>query len=86
MRFDYLTAPQRAALFVREAVRLGVASEEAAAWGERTRALDRLTPGDYAAAVKRLRLLGEPVSGERLWQALQEELVAKGGPRRRVGF
>lgn len=86
VRFDYLTAPQRAALFVREAVRLGVASEEAAAWGERTRALDRLTPGDYAAAVKRLRLLGEPVSGERLWQALQEELVAKGGPRRRVGF
>lgn len=86
VRFDYLTASQRAALFVQEAVRLGVPRDEAEAWSGRTRALDRLTPGDFAAAVKRLRLLGGAASGEALLHALREEVVAKGGPRQRLGF
>lgn len=86
VRFDYLTAAQRQALFYQEAVRLGVPAEEAEGWAAATRELDRLTPGDFAAAVKRLRLLDGTPSGEALLRALREEVAAKGGARHRVGF
>jgi len=86
VRFDYLTAAQRQELFRQEARRLGIAEEEIERGASAVRALDRLTPGDFAAAVKRLRLLGGAVRAEALVRALQEELAAKGGQRHRVGF
>ncbi len=86
VRFDYLTAAQRERLFVQEAVRWGVDLASAEALAPRTRALERLTPGDYAAAIKRLRLLGQAPSAEALLEALSAELAAKGGPRSALGF
>ncbi|MCX7946408.1 MAG: AAA family ATPase [Hydrogenophilus sp.] len=86
VRFDFLTAEQRVALFVEEAIRWGVAQSEVEAYKEELRQLERLTPGDFATALRRLRILGEPPSAAALVRALREEVAAKGGPRRPVGF
>ena len=57
--------------------------DEARATVER---LNKLTPGDYVAAVNRLHLFSEVWSAEDLARQLAEECAAKGGARGVIGF
>ena len=83
IRFDYLTDEQCRRMLGRVANALGApVTDEAQA---RVARLSRLTPGDFAAVEKRLRLVGAGgVDG--ILRALEEECAWKKDRGRRVGF
>lgn len=80
--FQYLRPPQAAALFRAALAELGAPAGEATDLSR----LHNLTPGDFAAVVRRLRALREPVSPERLLAELQAELRVKEVSPSRIGF
>jgi SpoVK/Ycf46/Vps4 family AAA+-type ATPase len=83
VRFDYLAAAQRVALF--RSV-LGDAVLDAAGL-RRIERLDRLTPGDMANALRQLRVLGQAPDAMRLLDLLEGELRLKPGATAvRIGF
>jgi len=53
---------------------------------ERLNRLGTLTPGDFAAVARRLRLLGSNTAPEEYLGALEEDCAAKGGVVRPMGF
>ncbi|KAB7627777.1 AAA family ATPase [Alkalilimnicola sp. S0819] len=86
VRFDYLTPDQRWALFSRELARLGGEEGADAAIERQVRALDKLTPGDFAVAARQLQLWGERAEAAGLYEMLKRECRAKGGAAQRIGF
>ncbi|MCX7556783.1 AAA family ATPase [Xanthomonadaceae bacterium JHOS43] len=83
LRFDYLGAAQRVALFRR------VLDEDAldAASLHRIERLDRFTPGDMANALRQLRVLGQVPEIGTLLDLVEAELRLKpGGAVARIGF
>lgn len=86
VRFDYLAPAQRWAMFRQELARLGGDLGQAAAWESRVRGLDRLTPGDFAVAVRQFALADEPPTAEALFQSLEAECRLKRGGAGRIGF
>lgn len=87
IRFDYLTRDQRRALLARTATE----SSAVPADDEHARAqidrLELLTPGDFANALRQLRVTGQPPTPARLVRLLQAEAHIKPeGRRRAIGF
>ena len=87
VKFDYLTHAQRRAMLACIATEPSTTPEE----GERARqAIDRLewlTPGDFANALRQLRVTGEPATSARLVTLLEAEAAMKPeGRRRAIGF
>lgn len=86
VKFDYLNAQQREAMFLQELDRLGGNAEAVAAWLPLVARLSQLTPGDFAVAARQFDLWGTtPTAGE-LYEQLRKECVAKGTPMRSIGF
>lgn len=87
VKFDYLTRPQRRAMLARVATEPCATADE----DERARqAIDQfewLTPGDFANALRQLRVTGEAATPARLVALLQAETAMKPeGRRRTIGF
>ena len=77
VKFDYMTAAQTAAAYRRFFDRAPPPA---------LRELAALTPGDFAAAARKLRYMGEDVrSDDALLRLLEQEMVVKNLPRR-IGF
>lgn len=85
IRFDYLTPDQAWAMFQEESQRLACPAEEVLTIEYAARHLQRVTPGDFAVVVKQAALGGE-VSAAGLLHQLQQELAAKPGAGRAIGF
>lgn len=77
IRFDFLKPGQRWGLFVQEFLRLGGDLAETTGLRECVLRLDRLTPGDVAAVVRRYDLWEETPSAHEFYQCLAAELAAK---------
>ncbi len=89
VRFDYLDAERAWALFVNACTALAIRVPRDAVQVLRARLtrLSTLTPGDFATAVRRLRLLSGRPDAHDLAAALEEECRLKpGGMRRPIGF
>lgn len=87
VKFDYLTRAQRQAMLAR------VATEPTATPDRDERArqtidrLEQLTPGDFANALRQLRVTDEPATPTRLVELLESEAALKPeGRRRAIGF
>lgn len=86
IRFDPLLSEQRWRLFASTLQAMGGPPPEERLRGALDR-LDRLTPGDFAAAARQGRMLDEAFDGPRLLAALEEEMRMKpGAGRRAIGF
>ena len=72
MRFSYMKPAQAKKMLMQEAE-----DEPDARHLERVARLAKLTPGDFAAARRRLLWLGKPLSAANLVAALEEEVAAK---------
>lgn len=86
VKFDYLTADQRYRMFAAELERLGGNLAGAHDWEGPVRQLERVTPGDFAVAVRQAELWGEAPSAVQLYDQLRKECAAKGGPQSPIGF
>ena len=86
IKFDYLTADQRWAMFVKEFVRLGGKSELALAWEKSVRGLERLTPGDFSVAARQFEIMGVPITPDGFFRQLQDECQLKGSGYGNMGF
>jgi SpoVK/Ycf46/Vps4 family AAA+-type ATPase len=84
IRFDPLRAEQRLAML--RAVVGGEVTGEVAIRARLSR-LDSLTPGDFAAVARRMRILGRALVEAEIVRGLEEECALKpGGGRERIGF
>lgn len=86
VKFDYLTKPQRISMFRQELTRLGGDVTAADSYEPQVIRLDRLTPGDFAVAVRQFELWGTAATAQKLYEQLAKECEAKGVPSRRIGF
>lgn len=86
VRFDPLKSELRIAMFRQELVRMGGTESECTEWESKVQGLDKLTPGDFAVAVRQFELWDEPATAGRLYEILKKECEAKGGGSRRIGF
>ena len=86
VKFDYLTKTQRISMFRQELARLGGDVTAADSYEPQVIRLDRLTPGDFAVAVRQFELWGTAATAQKLYEQLEKECEAKGGPSRRIGF
>jgi len=86
VRFDYLTKPQRIGMFRQELTRLGGDLAHADSYEPQVARLDRLTPGDFAVAVRQFELWGTAATAQKLYEQLAKECEAKGAPVRKIGF
>jgi SpoVK/Ycf46/Vps4 family AAA+-type ATPase len=86
IRFDSLTSEQRWSMFREELLRLGGYEAGLESWEQRVRSLERLTPGDFAVAVRQFELWDVPATPEKLFVTLQKECEAKGMVTRAIGF
>lgn len=86
VRFDYLTKPQRLSMFRQELTRLGGDLSHADSYESQVAYLDRLTPGDFAVAVRQFELWGTTATAQKLFEQLVNECKAKGAPARKIGF
>lgn len=77
IRLDPLTTAQRWCLFLQEADRLGIASEDCTAQQAAVARLDGLTPGDVSAALQALKLSAPAPTAATLCQALADEVHLK---------
>lgn len=78
VRFNYLLPAQRTALFDDLLLVVGSAFDaDPSAVRTRLNALDTLTPGDYAVAMRQARLFDSPPSPETLAAVLEAECIAK---------
>ena len=86
IKFDYLTPAQGWALFQQEAGRLGMDNAEMATEREAVQRLAGLTPGDFAAVLKRLRTLKAAPSATSLRTGLEGEVKIKRHGKEAIGF
>lgn len=83
IRFDALKPEQAWALF---AATVGAPVSDEREVLVQVERLQKLTPGDFAAVSRRLRMLGEPITTRSLLKGLREELAVKNGGGNVVGF
>ncbi|MBN1945309.1 MAG: ATP-binding protein [Bradymonadales bacterium] len=88
IRFDYLRPDRRRLLFERTAASLGIPTERTQdrEMSARLDRLDNLTPGDFAAVLRKARLLDERWKPGDLLAALAEECGLKPGRAHAIGF
>lgn len=86
LKFDYLNADQRWAMFVQEFERLGGEVSSAADWEKQVRNLSKLTPGDFAVTARQFTILNTPATAGELYRQLLEECKVKGGVTGKIGF
>lgn len=86
VKFDYLNAEQRWAMFLQEYKRLGGNETDTNNWEKQLINLDKLTPGDFAVAARQYSIMDMPVTAEGLYRQLQEECRMKGGATGKIGF
>jgi transitional endoplasmic reticulum ATPase len=89
IRFDYLTAAQGERLFrsVLRELRAEPEPDATRSALEELRGLRNLTPGDFAAVLRKLRMLGTTPEPSTLFTALRDESELKGeGRARSLGF
>jgi SpoVK/Ycf46/Vps4 family AAA+-type ATPase len=86
LKFDYLNADQRWAMFTQELERLGGELATAADWEKQVRNLSKLTPGDFAVAARQFAILNTPAIAGDLYRQLLEECKVKGGATGKIGF
>jgi AAA+ superfamily predicted ATPase len=89
IKFDYLSPTQVRILFVDTLESLGISGQDdllAKRLETELGCLNRLTPGDFTAATRSLRLGCGELSGMGLMQALKAECDAKEGGHRPIGF
>lgn len=86
IKFDYLTADQRWCLFEQEALRLGIAPHEITGLESKVRRLELLTPGDFAAVIKNLKLSAAIPSAAAFHMALESEVSIKRHGKETIGF
>lgn len=87
IKFDYLTRAQRRALLARVATDGATETEYDEHALARLDRLELLTPGDFANALRQLRVTGEPATRSRLVALLEAEASMKPeGRHRAIGF
>lgn len=88
IRFQYLSAQQRWRLFVQELARLNIHTcpGDDARLRQAIEKLDALTPGDFAAALKNLRVSSAQASADQFLQLLVAESRIKRHGRESMGF
>ena len=86
VRFDPLTPDQRWSMFARELKRLGGGGDGVPAWEALVRALNGLTPGDFAVAARQFELWDTSATSERLFELLRKECETRGAVAERIGF
>jgi SpoVK/Ycf46/Vps4 family AAA+-type ATPase len=87
VRFDYLRPEQAWTLFRETLRQSGARLTQPAVWQARLERLERLTPGDFAAVVRRQRLAPERLSAQGLLNALRAEVETSGRvTSRSIGF
>jgi AAA+ superfamily predicted ATPase len=86
IRFGFLNGDQRWALFRQEYCRLGGVAEPTLPIERAVRRLEELTPGDFAAAIRRLSLRDVPPRVEDFLAELSQEVVAKRRGKGAMGF
>jgi MoxR-like ATPase len=85
VKFDYLTRDQRRAMLLRIATD-ATDDDDQRAIAQIDR-LSYLTPGDFANALRQLRVIGEAPTAMRLVELLASEVAIKPEARRRsIGF
>ena len=82
---DYLKPEQRQAMFLGELERMNIVLGNPAPWVNALQRLERLTPGDFAVAARKMLLLESCPAPDLLYDVLQKEVRAKGGGRK-IGF
>ena len=85
IRFDYLSPDQAWAMFQEESRRLGCGMDDVFRLEYAVRRLTQLTPGDFAVVVKQVTL-GDTLDAGELLHRLEQEIQAKPGNRRAIGF
>lgn len=75
IRFDYLRAEQAWPLFKATLRQAGQRLSQPVLWQSRLAALDGLTPGTFATVMRRQRLTQEPLTPQRLLEALIDEVT-----------
>lgn len=87
IRFDYLRLEQAWTLFRETLRQSGGRLTQPAVWQARLSRLERLTPGDFAAVVRRQRLAPVQLSAEGLLEVLRAEVETSGRfDSRPIGF
>ena len=86
IKFDYLTPAQGWTLFQQEAGRMGIDADEVAVERDAVQRLSCLTPGDFAAVLKRLSTLKAAPSAASLRAALEAEVKIKRHGKETIGF
>lgn len=86
IKFDYLSSEQGWQLFRQEASRMGIALDDFTHLRPSICQLDLLTPGDFAASIKRLKLSIDLPTAESLLSALQLEIKMKRHGKETMGF
>jgi transitional endoplasmic reticulum ATPase len=90
VKFDYLQAEQRWALFEQESRRLGAEmprdSEALHRLKQQIQRLTQLTPGDFPVLNRQATLLGTPLALNDMISVLEQECQAKGEIFSRIGF
>lgn len=87
VKFAALSAEQRYRLFAQVLTEQGISAPEEAPWCARLASLDDLTPGDFAAVIRQLRIEQAEWTPERLFERLQAECQHKRqGQGRPIGF
>lgn len=83
LRFDYLRPEQVSALVNVALIDLGIHADVPVC----VKRLQRVTPGDVAAVIKRCRLVGGSQTAESFMQMLSEKIALKGeGAAHSIGF
>jgi SpoVK/Ycf46/Vps4 family AAA+-type ATPase len=86
LKFDFLTADQRWAMFTQELERLGGDLSSAQDWEFQVRNLNKLTPGDFAVAARQFSILNIPATAGDLYRQVLDECKIKGGSVSKMGF
>lgn len=87
VKFDYLTRAQKRAMLARVATESSAVPDEDELARQAIDRIVHLTPGDFANALRQLRVTGEPATPARLVALLQAEAAMKPeGRRRAIGF
>jgi transitional endoplasmic reticulum ATPase len=86
IRFDALTQSQGWSLFLQEAQRLGIAHDDCSGQQLALQRLDGLTPGDFAAVLKCLKLNPSPLTAEKFRKSLEAEVQMKRHGKGVLGF
>ena len=86
IKFDYLNADQRWAMFMNELARMGGDMSQASEWERRVRSLDTLTPGDFAVVSRQVSMLGATPTPGSVYEVLHSECAAKEQMSKPMGF